>query len=122
MDEKELTKLVVGILKQQYEDPYFYSLNVGAAVAIILDKALAINRLWRITEINLLLCCLNAPIASLASMLLCRHKIRKPYFFLVALLGAYHMLQPESFFYNGFWKSVGIINLGLILGCILNSM
>lgn len=101
-------------LRMQYNDNDLFLLNVGAMVAFGLDKLFAMNDQWRIRELNLLLCCLNAPLSSLLSMFLFRHKIRHPHFYILSLIGLYMMFNNGDFILSSYWKVLGLFNFGFI--------
>ena len=110
---------VLELIIRQYEDPFFFFLNCAAAFAFLVDKAFAITHLWRIRELLLLFCCLNAPIASLLSSFVLSHKIRKPVFAIFGSAGFMLMLAPESVFYYEGWRVLSVLNLGLMIICTI---
>lgn len=71
----------IGLMK--YLLVYLFAFNVVAFVAYAMDKSAAIRGAWRIPEKTLmLLATIGGSVGALAGMVLCRHKIRKPKFFL----------------------------------------
>lgn len=112
------------ILQRQYEDYFLLALNIGALIIFILDKCQAQNDRWRVREIFMYFCCLNAPIACIAGMLVAWHKVRKPSFYLVILIGLFLMSQSYDFLTEGdvsWWKVLGLINFGLTFITLLCS-
>ena len=90
-------------------------LNVGAMVAFGLDKLFATTDQWRIRGLSLWLCCLNAPVSSLVSMFLFRHKIRHPQFYILSLIGLYIMFNKGDLISSSNWKVLGFFNFGFIV-------
>ncbi|MEE8856999.1 MAG: DUF1294 domain-containing protein [Lactobacillus sp.] len=62
-------------------------LNLAACALYGIDKVKAKLHAWRIPERVLLACGLLAPVGAGLGMLLFRHKIRKPRFYLALLAG-----------------------------------
>lgn len=107
---------ILDILKRQYEDYFLLALNIGALMIFILDKCQAQNDRWRVREVFLHICCLNAPLASLSGMLVAWHKVRKITFYFVILIGLFLMYQSYDCISQedvSWWKVLGFINLGL---------
>lgn len=62
---------------------YLLAFNLVAFVAFATDKSAAVRGAWRIPEKTLmLLATVGGSLGALLGMLLCRHKIRKPKFFI----------------------------------------
>ena len=62
---------------------YLIIINIVAAAATVLDKYKAVHHKWRISEAALLfISALGGGIAMYASMIIIRHKTRKPKFML----------------------------------------
>lgn len=68
---------------------YLICINLFAFVCFGIDKYKAVRRKWRISESFLLaLTVLGGAFGGLAGMLLFRHKIRKPMFYIIVPLAA----------------------------------
>lgn len=70
-------------------EPLYCFLGVGIFTALLffVDKAAALRQKWRIPEKVLLLACLmGGAVFGLAAMILCRHKVAKPRFFIPVML------------------------------------
>ena len=106
-------------LGMQFDINQLLLLNIGAMVAFGLDKIFAMNDQWRVRVLNLLLCCLNAPLSSLVSMLLFRHKIRHPQFYILSLIGLYMMYKYGDFILSYYWIMFGYLNFGIIAFSLL---
>ena len=67
-------------------------LIIYAAVSLVvfafygIDKAKAVKKAWRVPERTLLLLAVSSPIGALLGMLVFRHKIRKPKFYITVPL------------------------------------
>lgn len=60
---------------------YILAISLFSVIVTVADKLLAINRLWRISEKTLLLLSFfGGSISMLVTMLIIRHKTRKPKF------------------------------------------
>lgn len=71
------------LFRMKYLLAYLLAFNVVAFVAYAMDKSAAIRGAWRIPEKTLmLLAAIGGSVGALAGMILCRHKIRKPKFFI----------------------------------------
>lgn len=108
---------VLDILIQQYENPYFFFLNCSSAFAFLIDKLFAISHFWRVRKLPLLFCCLNAPVGSLLSMIVFWHKVRKPLFPIVTLVGFTLMFNTNSVFYSDGLRFASVLNLVVMLLC-----
>ena len=108
---------VIGTVILQYTDIGLLILNVGAILFFLLDKVFAANGFWRVRELNLLLCCLNAPLSALPSMFLFRHKINHLHFYIFVITGFVLMFKYEFMYEPGIftWKTLGYFNFGFIL-------
>lgn len=114
----DVTQHIVDVLKRQYEDYFLLALNIGALVIFVTDKCRAVQGEWRVREVFLYGCCLNAPIASILSMLVVWHKVRKIIFYLIILSGLVLMYQSYGFLADkdwSWWKVLGLVNIGLAL-------
>ena len=60
----------------------YAAVNVLVCLIYGIDKLKAVKKKWRIPEKTLLILALLGPLGALAGMLLFRHKIRKPKFYL----------------------------------------
>lgn len=60
----------------------YAAVNVLVCLIYGIDKLKAVKKKWRIPEKTLLVLALLGPLGALAGMLLFRHKIRKPKFYL----------------------------------------
>ena len=109
---------VVDILKLQYFDRYLFYLNLGCLLFFGLDKLLAQKNKQRVRNLNLLICCLNAPLASISSILAFRHKIKQPLFYVFTIGGFYLMFMRFNFIYDDSilsWKGFGFLNFAFII-------
>lgn len=71
------------LFRMKYLLVYLIAFNLVAFVAYAMDKSAAIRGAWRIPEKTLmLLAAIGGSVGALAGMILCRHKIRKPKFFI----------------------------------------
>lgn len=77
---------------------YLIAINIIAFIVFIIDKIKAMNDKYRISELTLImLCFVGGSIGGLLAMLICRHKIRKPKFFILVPL--FLLLQIASVVY-----------------------
>ena len=109
---------VVEILKLQYLDRYLFYLNLGCLLFFGLDKLLKQKNKQRIRNLNLLICCLNAPLSSVSSILVFRHKIKQLLFYAFTIAGFYLMFMRFSFIYDDSilsWKGFGFLNFAFII-------
>lgn len=107
----------IDTIKLQFTDTGLLILNLGAIICFLLDKLFAQNGLWRVRNLNLLLCCLNAPLSVLPSMFLFRHKIRHPHFYCFVIVGFVLMFRYEFIYETRFfsWKTLGYFNFAFIV-------
>ncbi len=83
---------------------YLLGINVVAFLAFFADKAKAKLHRWRIPEATLLmLCVLGGSVGGLLGMLLFRHKIRKPAFY----VGVPMILIIQIIVLFVIWKGMG---------------
>ena len=109
---------VVDILKLQVLDTYLLYLNLGCLLFFALDKVFAQKKRRRVHAINLLICCLNAPLSSFTSMLAFRHKLKHPLFYVFTFCGFYLMFMRFGFIYDNSilsWKGFGFLNFAFII-------
>lgn len=57
-------------------------INLAVLIFYGIDKAKAVKKAWRIPERTLILLAVFGPVGALLGMLIFRHKIRKPKFYL----------------------------------------
>lgn len=116
---------VIGMVTLQYTDIGLLILNVGAIISFLLDKVFAQNGLWRVRNLNLLLCCVNSPLSALPSMFLFRHKINHLRFYIFVIIGFVLMFKCEFLHEPGswlmvLWKMFGYFNFAFIIFSLLN--
>ena len=85
----------------------------------LIDKIKAMGAAWKMRELNLLLCCLNAPIASLLSMQIFRHKTLHPHFYLVSAISLYINLRKFGDIFDSCWIKLGYLNFIMIVVSLL---
>ena len=96
----------------QYLNEYLnFNLNVGCVLFFGIDKIKAKNTRSRIREWNLLICYLNAPIASLLSMQIFEHCVNRPRFYLYSAIGLCMILNDCDIILDDSWKALGYWNL-----------
>ena len=108
-------------LSQYLKDQTNFYFNTGRVLFFLIDKIKAKTKGWRIREWNLLLCCLNAPIASLLSMQIFRHKVNRPRFYLFSVIGLFMIVNDCDIILDDSWKALGYMNLIFMIFSLLFS-
>jgi len=60
--------------------------NIVALLLYVWDKFCAVSGMWRVSEFNLLVAGILGPFGALTAMMLARHKIRQPGFWIVNIV------------------------------------
>lgn len=116
MVDVSISSRLLDPLKRQYEDHFLLTLNFFALILFFVDKLRAQEGGWRVREVFLYICCLDAPIASISGMLIACHKLRKISFYVAVFVGLFLMYLRFGFIADNaltWWKILGFINIGV---------